>query len=536
MEKKFFDIFISYRNDLQGQTIGRAIKEALESQNYSVYFNPDERTGDSFPIELENAILNCKDFILLMTRGCLERLLKDLTKDWVRNEILLAHKNNKHVIPILLDDAILPDDDTEWPEELRFLHYYNYVRFPTDPDIISYSPIAIMKNKHPLRSRPEKGEIYRNLYNSNSSYDVNENFQSLLKKADSGEADILYELALNYYYGLTDEEGNSNRDYSRAYNCFKKLSETENPYQTFAINMIGHMYYAGTIPREDQSYEKSLELNLSVAENVAGAAHHAAYMMSIGCGCEFDYDRVVDYYENFINTHVNTGAKMNLAQFYMDYGQYVKAAELYQTLFDAYPNAAIQLGKIYKRGLLTNPPKPDYFKAYFYFQHAIESGQIGAEPYFELGRLYFTPTGGFPKNFQRAQHYFTEAANRGHSEAQYILGYMYENGHVERNIEKAIYYHEMAAKQGHINSSASLAILYQQPEHQNYHRAFKYAKYAANSGMSMAEFYYANLLFLGRGCQANMNEAYKYYKQSYEKGFVQSKIMMDKIDRILHRS
>ena len=110
----------------------------------------------------------------------------------------------RDVIPILLDNAKLPDDGAEWPEELRFLHYYNYVCFPTDPDIISYSPMAIMKNKHPLRSRPEKGEIYRNLYNSNSSYDVNENFQSLLKKADTDDADTLYELALNYYYGFTD--------------------------------------------------------------------------------------------------------------------------------------------------------------------------------------------------------------------------------------------------------------------------------------------------------------------------------------------
>ena len=81
---------------------------------------------------------------------------------------------------------------------------------------------------------------------------------------------------------------------------------------------------------------------------------------------------------------------------------------------------------------------------------------------------------------------------------------MYENGHVGRNIEKAIHYHEMAAKQGNIDSCASLALLYQQPEHLNYQRAFNYAKFAANSGMSMAEFYYANLLFFGRGCQAEV--------------------------------
>ena len=225
-----------------------------------------------------------------------------------------------------------------------------------------------------------------------------------------------------------------------------------------------------------------------------------------------------------------------MAQFFNDYGEFNRAAALLQQLYSSYPVAAIQLGKLYKRGVLTTPPKPDYFMAAYFFQHAIQSEQCGAEPYYELGKLYFNPTGSFPKDFKLAQDNFIIAANLGHADSQYMLGYMYEAGHVEQDTEKAIYYHEKAAKQGHMMSTASLAILYQQPEHVNYHRAYKYAKIAASIGMSMGEFYYANMLFLGRGCEADMNEAYRYYKQSYQHGFIQSKVMMDKIDDILNNN
>lgn len=527
------DIFISYRNDPEGRSIGRALKNILEKNNYSVYFNPDEQESEYFTDELREAVCSCRDFVLIMTEGCLERLLKNADNDWLKEEIIMAHENHKHFVPILIDGVNLPTDSMKWPESLRFLHVVNYISFPSNPDRFDASPVAMLENK--LHSRPEKGDMYRDAINSNPCYNAAEEYRKTEKAAESGDADALYELAVNCYYGLSDDEGGSRRDFVKAYECFRKLSEFENPYQVYAINMIGHMYYASTIPREEQSYEESYKRHLFAAESSDpasfSAGHHVAYMMSIGSGCSFDYDKVVDFFEKQIQKS-GSSTKFDLAQFYMGYGQFKKAADLYKSLYTAYPKAAVALGKIYMRGLLSNPPCPDYFRAQHYFRHAIDSGQCDAEPYFELGRLYFNPTGDFPKDFRLAQKYFRAAADMGHSTAQYVLGFMYENGHVEHNVEKAILYHEMAAKQGNVNSCASLVLLYQQPEHRNYHRAFQYAKEAAETGMSLGEFYYANLLFIGRGCEADMNEAYKYYKRSYEHGFMESKMMMDKIDRM----
>lgn len=524
------DIFISFRNDPEGKAIGRTIKSLLEKNNYSVYYNPDEQNGDTFPEELRDAILNCKDFVLIMSKGCLERLLINLPTDWLREEIVMAHEYKKHIIPILIDGTELPADDSAWPESIRFLFYVNYIVFPADTDRYSEPPVRFLESK--LRSLPERGDRFRDAYNSNPKYDVMAKFRLAEESAKTGDPDALYELALNYYYGFADAEGGSKRDYGKAYECFQKLSEIESDHKQFAINMLGHLYYAGTIPREGQSYVESLKRHIVAAETIDAAAQHAAYMMSIGSGCEFDYNKTVQFYETIIQ-HSDNSAKFNLAQFFCDYGEFTKAAALFQELYSSYPAAAIQLGRLYKLGVLSTPPKPDYFMAAYFFQHAIRSGQCGAEPYYELGRLYFNPTGNFMKDFKLAADNFIIAADLGHAESQYILGYMYDKGHVEQNTEKSIYYHELAAKQGHVNSIAALAILYQQPEHINYHRAFQYAKKAAMAGMSMGEFYYANLLFFGRGCEANMNEAYKFYKRSFEHGFTQSKLMMDKINDIM---
>ena len=64
----------------------------------------------------------------------------------------------------------------------------------------------------------------------------------------------------------------------------------------------------------------------------------------------------------------------------------------------------------------------------------------------------------------------------------------------------------------------------------NYHKAFQYAEIAANSGIMEGEFVYANLLFWGRGCEADVNKAYEMYEKAYKHGMYQAKFMMEKIE------
>lgn len=185
--------------------------------------------------------------------------------------------------------------------------------------------------------------------------------------------------------------------------------------------------------------------------------------------------------------------------------------------------------------MLNENKKPDYFKAAFYFQHALNANFRDADVYYQLGLLYFRGTNGFMIDYRIAQDNFLIAAEFGHSGAQYMLGYMYEHGHVEYDLEKAIKYHALAAEQGHIFSPIHLATLYQLPLFQNYQKAFAYAETAAENGDKEGEYIYGTLLFLGRGCKADADKAYEFFCRSYEHGFEQAELMINKIDKIKNK-
>ena len=61
--------------------------------------------------------------------------------------------------------------------------------------------------------------------------------------------------------------------------------------------------------------------------------------------------------------------------------------------------------------------------------------------------------GNEPVDYTRMIAYFTAAAQAGHPEAQYQLGYSYENGiGVPINVGRAKYWYEKAAEQGNGNA------------------------------------------------------------------------------------
>ncbi len=519
------DIFISYKNDNAGNNFARRLKDDLENRGFSVYFNTDEMGAEDFNERLLSAIHSCKDFVLIVSQECLNQLLAHKKVDWIREELLAAHKFGKKIIPIMMDGVELPFDPDEFPEDIRFLSKIDNLHLPQEYKI---SPLDCLLGK--LNSKPEKDDIYRDVYNCNDQYNVIDDLAVTKKKAEAGDFNAMYELANMYFYGIVDDNGESDRDFAQAFFWFKKISDACNEISYLADSMIAKMYYAGVVPYEDQSYEKSLEYNIKASSKSSFASQQRAVMLSMGSGCQYDFEAAEKYYK----TSMICGDSISfneLAKMYMRVGRHKEAAELYQRICHLFPEAEFQLGLLYKNGSLNDPPRPDYYRAAFHFQHVISLGNCKAEVYYELGLLYFNPTCGFIKDFRCAHDNFLIAANMGHTEAQYILGFMYGYGHIEKNIPKAIHYHKMAANQGHTLSPMHLAILYQLPECKNYHQAFKYAQIAANLGEKEGEFILGNLLYLGRGCEANVNKAYEMYSKAYNHGIDQAKFMMDKIKK-----
>ena len=124
------DIFISYKNDGSGNQFASRLCQDLEASGYSVYFNSKEDRATNFPERLKAAIRDCKDFILVLSRGCLDQLKRNEDVDWIRTEILTARESKKHIVPILIEGVELPKDVREMPEDLRFLPLIDALKFP----------------------------------------------------------------------------------------------------------------------------------------------------------------------------------------------------------------------------------------------------------------------------------------------------------------------------------------------------------------------------------------------------------------------
>lgn len=518
------DIFISYKNDGAGNNFANRLSRDLEEFGYSVYFNSNEERAHSFPERLKNAVCGCQDFILILSQGCMDQLIRHDVIDWVREELLCAYQAQKHIIPILMENVELPKNAEDMPNDLRFLPHIDAIKFPEQ---YLTSPFSILLGT--LISKKSKSSKYKDTFNCNPHYNVDADFTSLLSEANKGNVHAMYEIAMMHFYGITTVEGGtSHRDFEQAAHWLKKVAESDDDLRYHAYNIIARLYYQGSMPREPQSYELSYKYHKAAAEKDSSSAMNQAFMQRIGLGCEFDYQTVVDFYRENIQ-HGDDESRMALARFYTKYGRFKEAIELYDSIIMVSPEADYQIGLLYLNGVMDNPPKPDYIRAAYYFRNAADNNHIQAA--YEYGRICLRPSGRFRKNFHNAEKYLKIAADNGISAAQYLLGFMYYAGHNSRSLDKAIEYYEKASQQGHSYATLDLSKIYQEPDYQNYQRAYECAQIAASHGVAEGELILGNLLFLGRGCEANMNKAYEMYTRAYEHGMYYASVMMQKIGK-----
>lgn len=513
------DIFVSYRNDGVGNNFATRITNDLKRSGYSVYFNPDEARSGDFPERLKQAISACKDFICIVTEDYINQLKSNNKICWIRDELLCAKKFGKNIIPLLINGVRMPNDASKFPPDVQFFSKIDAYVFPEQ---YINSPYSILCEV--LLSKNDGKNGFRDVYNSSKLFDSDKSLEYILSRASDGDVSAMLSAGIYYYYGISG--GKNER---KAASWFKKVSAIEGEYAHIANKFIARMYYAGSMPRENQSYEKSYEYHVKSAQGDIYSAGQVGFMRSIGSGCVYNYEQTEAYFLSILEKMDNP-RKDTLCKFYIEHGEFKKAADIYMEMADTYPNAAYQLGLMYKRGVLSTPFMPDYKNAAMYFQMALDNGF--REAAFELGTLYFNPTSPFKKDFVKAQKYYHIAAEKGDANAQYMLGYMYNYGHVEKNLILAIEYLEMAAKQGHVLSAAHLALLYQIPEVHNYEKAFNYCKYAANCGDAPSEFVLGTLYLSGRGCEPDADRAYLCFKHAAENGAPEALLMLRQMDEM----
>lgn len=119
MGQKKYDIFISYRRD-GGESTAKMLRDQLASIKYRVFFDVESLRSGDFNLALLSVIEGCRDFVLVLSPGALDRCQNE--NDWVRLEIEHALRNNLNIIPVMLRGFTFPK---ELPPSIEAIRYRN---------------------------------------------------------------------------------------------------------------------------------------------------------------------------------------------------------------------------------------------------------------------------------------------------------------------------------------------------------------------------------------------------------------------------
>lgn len=520
-DEEIFDVFVSYRYK-DGELISRKVAEALKDMGYSVYHNSERNHKGKFPDRLRRVIDNSRDFLLIVTENCLERLIADKdsdSPDWMKEELLEAVAQRKNIIPVMIESI-------EWPHLsglsdeaaslISDLSLRENIRLPVNFE--KEPPLILLCGK--LDSKPNAGGKYRYQKNDPKYADMKKLLENLTAEANEGSPAAMYQLAVFYRNGLSDTP----RDSAEEYYWLQKLLSVDNEsdevkrYKAHALWYISSMYYNGEVPEEKQSFVKSYECKEMAGQLCPNDFPSNALMKSWGAGVNFDYEDIVHTIESIDLENADVMIISHLATFYEKYGDFASAIDLYSRIYHVYNEASYRLGRLYLLGVDTTPPEPNGTLAAFYFKEAVDKGHTEAAV--ELGRLYFCPpmsktkSKNIRQDIGQSVKYLKIAANNNHTEAQYLLEWIYcHNLGIKQDFTRAIEYGEKAAKIGMIDAMVDLIRLYQYDECQNYEKACYYAVKAAEGNHEAA--LCAGYFFLfGCGCEPNLNEAKKYFRMA----------------------
>lgn len=118
------DIFISYRR-AGGEWFAYCIFLELLAAGYSVFFDVECLRGGDFEKDIEEQILSCKDFILVLPPDALRRCAE--ADDLVYKEIKTAKNAGKNIIPIMMKGFSIPSQnifiENNCPERYQDMKY-----------------------------------------------------------------------------------------------------------------------------------------------------------------------------------------------------------------------------------------------------------------------------------------------------------------------------------------------------------------------------------------------------------------------------
>lgn len=122
-----------------------------------------------------------------------------------------------------------------------------------------------------------------------------------------------------------------------------------------------------------------------------------------------------------------------------------------------------------------------------------------------------------------------EAAKKGDSKAQHIIGCCYEEGNgVEKNTTQAIYWWRKAAEQGEVYSQHNIGVyyLYGIGVSKDHKEGYLWIRKAAEQGLHPSQYELGVCYENGYGVNSDINQAFIWYKKSAEQGYADAQFQV----------
>jgi TPR repeat protein len=244
---------------------------------------------------------------------------------------------------------------------------------------------------------------------------------------------------------------------TEAKHILQRLSDRTYP---FAQYYLGDGYFSGLFNKGKPDFDKAFPLFVAASKHGhAESGYRAALCYEFGWGTTKSYPKAVQFYR--------TAASKN------------------------HPGAATRLGLACLKGDMGLSSKRDYREGVKWLKRATESAdpQYNAAPY-ELGMLHLQGYGDdIFKDEAYAVQLFTQSAELGHVEANFLLGRAYENGlwGCPRDAALSVHFYNGAASRGHPEAMMALCAWYMVGAEpvldKDEAEAYAWAKQAAETGM-----------------------------------------------------
>lgn len=179
-----------------------------------------------------------------------------------------------------------------------------------------------------------------------------------------------------------------------------------------------------------------------------------------------------------------------------------------------------------KRWLTGDGCDVDEKKAFVCFKQAANQGHTEAQ--YQLSICYDRGM-GVRRSITEAAKWCQMAAYGGHAQAQSEIGYCYEYGQgVVRNIKEAVRWYQIASEQGNIEAKNNLAFCYQKGKGvlKNVDEAIRLYQEAADAGHASAQYNLGFCYWYGEGIESDKKKAIKLFQQSAANGNAKASQML----------